>query len=124
MQDQQDFTILDLASKWKSKMEFYNMLTREGGWYLPPAQDCTQKYLREVIVGEKLYLKSIDVKIIQVPRYEYLEVKDILDFAKSQFDVWKYLPKYKYKKIQIDNSYAIWFTQLLLKNSTILSKSR
>ena len=51
------FTVNDLAVKSKSKIELYNVLTREGDIYLPPKQDVTQKYLRDVLLSNKLYVK-------------------------------------------------------------------
>ena len=47
-------TVNDLAAKFKSKSELYNLLTREGECYLPPKQYSTQKYLRDVLLGKKV----------------------------------------------------------------------
>ena len=41
----------------QSKTELYNLLIRNGKIYLPPKQDTTQKFLRELIQGKKLHLK-------------------------------------------------------------------
>ena len=61
-------TVNDIATKWKSKTELYNILTREGNVYLPPKQDATQKYLRELLLGKKLYIKWSEAIVIQVPQ--------------------------------------------------------
>jgi len=57
MNQEQPFIVNDLATKSRSKTEFYNMLTREGGIYLPPTKEASQRFLRKVMVGEKLYVK-------------------------------------------------------------------
>ena len=98
MEQQYDFTVADLASKCKSKTELYNLLTREGKLYLPPAKDCTQNFLRRLMKGEKLYVSCSDVEIIKVRQYKGLKVSDILKFAASKTNINKYLPEYDYPK--------------------------
>ena len=56
MDQVENFTVSELAVKCKSKTELYNLLAREGKIYLPPKQDSTQSYLRDIMLGEKLYL--------------------------------------------------------------------
>ena len=51
------YSAFDLAAKCKSKLELYNVLIRDGGIYLLPKQEATQKYLRSIINGTKNYLK-------------------------------------------------------------------
>ena len=67
MESNEDLTVSDLAAKFKSKIEIYNVLTREGNVYLPPKQHSTQKFLREIMLGTKLYIKWNEVKVIKVP---------------------------------------------------------
>ena len=98
MEQQYDFTIADLASKCRSKTELYNLLTREGKLYLPPAKDCTQKFLRRLMKGEKLYVSCSDVEVIKVPQYKGLKVSDILKFAATKTNINIYLPEYDYPK--------------------------
>ena len=98
MERQQNFTIRDLAAKWRSKTELYNLLSTEGGIYLPPKQDATQQYLRCLMMGKKKYLKWKDVTVIKVPQYKGLTVRNILRFADSKFHVTNYLPDYTYAK--------------------------
>ena len=50
-------TVNDLAAKFKSMSELYNLLTRDDECYLPPKQYSTQKYLRDVLLAKKLYAK-------------------------------------------------------------------
>ena len=86
------FTVNDLAVKWKSKIELFNVLTREGDIYLPPKQDATQKYLRDVLLGNKLYVKWSKVIVTKVPQYSGLRVKDIIKFAETEVDIHRFLP--------------------------------
>ena len=98
MEQQFDFTVSDLASKWTSKTEFYNVLTREGGLYLPLIKDSTLRFIRSLMRGEKEYVKCRSIKVIQVPQYKGLTVRDIIKFAKTKIDINSYLPDYEYLK--------------------------
>lgn len=49
----EDYNVNDVGVKCRSKREVYTVLTTEGGLYLPPMQDATQKYLRALMLGEK-----------------------------------------------------------------------
>ena len=98
MENQDEFTIYDLATKCRSKKELYNLLTREGNIYLPPIQDATQKFLRSLMLRDKDYIKWVNVKVTKIPQYKGLRVKDILLFAKSKIDIERYLPDYEYSK--------------------------
>ena len=48
--------------------------------------------------GEKLYVKTNKVVVVNVPQYEGLRVRDLLRFVGSKFDIDKYLPDYEYHK--------------------------
>ena len=98
MESVESFTVLDLSSKWRSKTELYNLLTREGKVYLPPKQDSTQSFLRDVMIGKKSYIKWEEVKVIKVPQYKGLTVRDILNFANRNIHIDRFLPKYEYLK--------------------------
>jgi len=37
----------------KSKLDIYNILTKEGQLYMPPMNDCTMNYIKEVLTGKK-----------------------------------------------------------------------
>ena len=53
-------------------------------------QDATQKYLRDIMRGYKLYLNSSDAKLIQVPQYKGLRVWDIIKFAQTKIYIDRY----------------------------------
>ena len=98
MEMHSNLTVNDLSVKFKSKTELYNMLTREGDLYLPPKQNSTQRFLRDIMLGKKLYLNCKDISVIKVPQYKGLHVKDILKFASSKVDIKMYIPDYAYQK--------------------------
>ena len=98
MEGDTDFTIIDLAAKCRSKSEVYHILATEGEVYLPLMQDVTQKYLRDILRGNKLYVKSKNFKIVHVPHYKGLRVKEILNYSKSKVHILKYMPDYEYNK--------------------------
>ena len=98
MEQQFDFTVSDLAYKWRSKTELYNVLTREGKLYLPPMKDWTQKFIRSLMRGEKEYVRCSAVNIINVPHYKGLKMRDIVDFARTKVNIASYLPDYDYVK--------------------------
>ena len=92
------FTISDVGTKCKSKSELYTVLTTEGGLYLPPKRDWTQKFLRQLMIGQKKVLHNDDVKVINVAQINGLRVPQILLFARAKMDIDKYLPDYDYEK--------------------------
>ena len=98
MEASSSFTIKNLAVKCKSKTEIYNLLIRDGNIYLPPKQDATQKYLRDLIQGKKLHLKWSEVIATKVPQYGGLKVRDLLRFARTKVKIDEFLPEYSYTK--------------------------
>ena len=53
----QDFIINDIGVKCRSKREVYTVLSSEGGIFINPNLDETQKYLLEIMLGEKDHAK-------------------------------------------------------------------
>ena len=91
-------TVNDLASKFRAKSELINVLSREGNVYLPPKSDVTHKYLSKLLQGEKLYVKLSEVEVVNVPQYEGLTVKELVQFAESEFNIDKFLFDYDCRK--------------------------
>ena len=87
MERNENFTVSDIAVKFKSKTELYNLLAREGKIYLLSKQDATQRYLRDIMLGENLYLRWSQITVIKVPQYKGLWVKEIIEFARTKFDI-------------------------------------
>ena len=98
MKNEQDFTVDDIGVKCRSKREVYTVLSTEGGIFLPPISDATQKYLRAIMLGDKNYVKCTTVKVVRVPHLEGLRIKDILSWARERIDIDRYIPDYDYQK--------------------------
>lgn len=43
----------ELTSAAKSKLDFYNILTKEGQYYLPPLSECPMLFIRDIAMGKK-----------------------------------------------------------------------
>jgi hypothetical protein len=43
----------EMSRLFKSKREIYQILLIEGQYYLPPFEDCTVDYLRDIFCGKK-----------------------------------------------------------------------
>ena len=87
-----------MASKCRNKPDMYNLLTREEMLYIPPAQYSTQTFLRSLMNGDKKCIRCIEVKVIKIPHYEGLTVRDIIKFTESKISIKDYLPNYDYPK--------------------------
>ena len=98
MESLRSLTVNNLSTKFKSKTKLCNLLTREGDIYLPLKQDSTQKFIRDIMLGIKLYVKCSNVIVIKVPHYKGLYVKDLLKFVASKMNIKKYLPEYEYSE--------------------------
>lgn len=42
-----------LKGVMKSKLDIYNILTKEGQMYMPPVNECTMEFIKEVLMGKK-----------------------------------------------------------------------
>ena len=117
MEKNDNFTIGDLSVKCKSKTELNNLLARERKIYLPSKQDASQSYFRDILQGNKFYLKSDEVTVVKVPQYKGLRVNDIIKFTSSNLDITKFLPKYSYQKSLIENGFEMLSIHLWQKSS-------
>ena len=95
LMEQYNFTVSDLASKWRSKTELYNLLKGERQLYLTPVKDSNQKFLRRIMKEEKLYVSWKDGEVIKVPQYKGINVSDIFKFVATKTNINCYLPEYK-----------------------------
>ena len=90
-----EYTVLELASKCRSKTEFYNTISRDANIYLSSSQNANHKYLRSIITGRKNYIPWDRVNVIKVSQYDNLTLKQILAFAKQHAQIQTYLPEYQ-----------------------------
>ena len=66
-----------LKGVMKSKLDIYNILTKEGQLYLPPINDCPLEFIHAIINGKKKVFKNSELNIIDVPNFEELSAKNI-----------------------------------------------
>ena len=59
----------------------YKFLASDCGIFLPPKDTVTIWHLRDLVANKRQKLKANAVKSIQVPYYEGLYIKDLLEFA-------------------------------------------
>ena len=114
IEDYQYFTVNDIGVKCRSKREVYTVLSSEGGIFLPPISDATQKYLRAVMLGDKNHVKYSEVKVIRVPHLEGLRTKDILQWARERVDIDRYISDYEYQK-EPNREWFVNFVNTLLE---------
>ena len=63
------------GAKYTSKRECYGFLSHDCGAYLASYQSMTIWHLRDVISGERSWIKESDVKQITVPYFEGLKIE-------------------------------------------------
>ena len=59
----------------------YRFLQAEVKAYLSTYESMTIYHLRDMAAGQRRILKAKDIKVIQVPHYEGLAIKHMLEFA-------------------------------------------
>ena len=58
----------EFAAKYRSKREVYNFLATDVGVYLPPYDNVTIYFLKDLIWGKKKMLSAKMVKTIHIPQ--------------------------------------------------------
>ena len=61
-------TSKEFAAKYRSKREVYNFLATDVGVYLPPYDNVTIYFLKDLIWGRKKMLSAKMVKTIHIPQ--------------------------------------------------------
>lgn len=62
------------------------------GLYLPTYEATKLSFVRAILQNKKRALKSIEIKKINVPKYEEISVKNLYNDAMSDPDLAQYLP--------------------------------
>ena len=52
--NQKDFTVKEFRIVSQSKKEVYDVLTIEGGYYLPPIEQANADYISDILSGDKM----------------------------------------------------------------------
>ena len=99
MEQRENITVLDLASKWTSKKDLYSMPVCQRRRHLSPAKSRgNSKVSKGSDDGKKKFIKSKNILAIKIPQYKWLSVKSILEFAQKDIHIDKHLPSYEYSK--------------------------
>ena len=57
----------EFSAKYRSKREIYNFLACDVGIYLPPYDNVTIYYLKELMSGKKQMLRTTNIRTIHIP---------------------------------------------------------
>ena len=93
-----EIQISELGLKSKSKKEVYDLLCNEGSIYLPPIEDAHHKFISQILVGDKKYLKCSHVKVCRVPHLKGSIVEGLLLLGQQRVNLNNYLSDYEYHK--------------------------
>ena len=80
------------SAKYKSKREIWFFLTVDFKAYLPSYETVTIYHLKDLVSGKKKVIKSTAIKHLQVPQYEGLQIKHLLEQAKMSQEILDRLP--------------------------------
>ena len=58
----------EFAAKYRSKREIYNFLATDVGVYLPPYDNVTIYFIKDLLFGRKKMLSTKMVKTIHIPQ--------------------------------------------------------
>jgi len=73
-------TAAQFAAKYKEKREVWRFLTGEVRAYLPAYDNVTVWHLRDLASGKRTVIKSENIKHINVPQFEHLAIKDMMEY--------------------------------------------
>ena len=65
----------EFAAKYRSKREIYNFLACDVGIFLPPYENITIYFLKDLMSGRKKMLRTTMIRTIHIPQY----VKTIIE---------------------------------------------
>ena len=57
----------EFSAKYKSKREIFNFLATDVGIYLPPYDNVTIYFLKELMQGSKLMLRNTEIRTCHIP---------------------------------------------------------
>ena len=108
--------IQDVSIHARSKRELYRMLQLEGDVHLPLLSQANHCYVSGIFSGKiKVlfelslikFVKASRLKVLQVPQIKGLKTIDIVNYARTQFNIDEYLPKFKNQEKLPDRSW-VW----------------
>ena len=84
------------------------------GYYLPPLRSINKEFIRDVLTDKKKLLLMNSVKMIKVPKFPELNVRDILEDLSDDENVMMHLPFSNNHKKPIDRDYFFNIVNTLL----------
>jgi hypothetical protein len=82
----------DINKFVKSKDDLYAILAIEGQLHLPPFDDCTLEFLRDILAGRKKAMSNSQINMVNVPRLKEFNVSALTARAMSDSLCQQYLP--------------------------------
>jgi hypothetical protein len=82
----------DINKFVKSKDDLYAILAIEGQLHLPPFDDCTLEFLRDILAGRKKAMSNSQINMVNVPRLKEFNVAALTARAMSDSLCQQYLP--------------------------------
>ena len=78
--------------------------------YVPPKCELNRTYMKAILKGDKVLIPLNLVKFINIPKYDELSVRKIMDLIKGDLHVLKHLPDDYQKKRTISRE---WFFNVI-----------
>jgi hypothetical protein len=97
----------DLIARFRSKQDIYEYLSQHrkrtpildhgclGQYYLPPIKKITKDFLKEVFAGRKHLIPRLQLRPIDIPRYDELSVVHLIKDIMAQPELAKMFPEQK-----------------------------
>lgn len=83
----------DLSQFIKSKEDLYYILSVEGQLHLPPYDECSMEFMRDVLKGTKKLLHNRDVTPVTVPRLREFNAGQLYEMALNDSGARVFLPE-------------------------------
>ena len=69
-----------------------------GQLYLPPYEECTIEFMRDILSGKKQAFLNSQMKIIKVPNFAELTASKVYEMAINNGKINRYLPTFTFKR--------------------------
>ena len=116
--DPQFVNVNAFSAKYRSKREIYSFLTVDGEVYMPPFENVTVYFCKDIVEGTKKCMSTIffltflvvslsAVRHLSAPQYENLSMTKILDFL-AQFEAMHlYMPREEHEIAKLPRAWVI-----------------
>ena len=76
-----------LAGRMKSKLDVYKVLTKEGQYFLPPFNECSMKFVSDIIMGKKKAFKNSEIMLVDVPCFRELSATAMMELVERDLHI-------------------------------------